>query len=61
MFESKYLSINSKKVFKILNWAPFLSIETAVDLAIDWYRAFKNRDNLFQITKDQIKTYLLKL
>ena len=61
IFESKYLSINSNKVSKILSWAPFLSIETAVDLAIDWYKAFKNRDNLFEITKDQIKKYLLKL
>lgn len=58
IFESKHLNINSKKIFNKLNWKPKLSITAAVDFTIDWYDAFKKRDNLQKLTLKQIKQYL---
>ena len=60
IFESKNLSINSKKVYKSLNWSPFLSIESAINLTIEWYEAFKKRQNLLYLTKLQILNYIKK-
>ena len=61
VFESKDLSINSSKVHKSLNWSPFLSIDTALNLTIEWYRAFKKKQNLLYLTKIQILNYLKKM
>jgi CDP-glucose 4,6-dehydratase len=60
VFESKNLSINSSKVFKFLNWSPFLSIESAINLTIEWYKAFKKKQDLFYLTKIQILNYIKK-
>ena len=57
IFESKDLSLNSKKAFKKLKWRPFLSINKAVDLTIEWYMAFKKGKNLSSLTKKQILDY----
>ncbi len=57
VFESKNLSLNSNKAFKKLGWKPFLSIKQAADLTIEWYMAFKRKENLSLITEKQIKTY----
>ena len=61
VFESKDLNINSKKVYKFLDWSPSLSIENAVNLTIEWYRAFKKRQDLFYLTKIQILNYFKKM
>ena len=61
VFESKDLSINSKKVYKVLDWSPSLSIENAVNLTIEWYKAFKKKQDLFNLTKIQILNYLKKM
>ena len=58
IFESKHLNINSKKTHKKLLWKPKLSIEDSVQMTVDWYKAFKSRKNLFELTKNQINTYL---
>ena len=58
IFESKHLNINSKKTHKKLLWKPKLSIEDSVQMTVDWYKAFKSRKNLFELTKNQIITYL---
>ena len=61
VFESKDLNINSKKVYKFLDWSPSLSIENAVNLTIEWYRAFKKKQDLFYLTKIQILNYFKKM
>ena len=61
VFESKDLNINSKKVYKFLDWSPSLSIENAVNLTVEWYRAFKKKQDLFYLTKIQILNYFKKM
>lgn len=61
IFESKYLNIDSSKVFKALNWAPILSIEKSVDLTVEWHKKFIKKKDLMNITKTQILEYLKKI
>jgi CDP-glucose 4,6-dehydratase len=58
IFESKYLNINSKKAYKKLKWRPELTIKNAVNLTIDWYKHFRNKKDLFDLTNRQVKQYL---
>ena len=58
IFESKHLNINSNKTYKKLRWKPRLSINDSVQLTIDWYKAFKKKKNLFELSKSQINEYL---
>ena len=58
IFESKYLNINSKKAYKKLKWRPELTIKNAVHLTVDWYKSFREKNNLFDVTNRQVKKYL---
>jgi CDP-glucose 4,6-dehydratase len=58
IFESKFLNINSKKAFKKLKWKPELTIKNAVHLTVDWYKSFREKNNLFDVTNRQVKEYL---
>ena len=58
VFESKYLNIDSNKALRKLKWKPKLSIDGAVSLTVQWYRGFKKKRDLFQLTKEQIENYL---
>ena len=58
IFESKYLNINSKKAYKKLKWKPELTIKNAVNLTVDWYKHFRNKKDLFDLTNRQVKQYL---
>lgn len=58
IFESKFLNINSKKAYKKLKWRPELTIKNAVNLTVDWYKSFREKNNLFDVTNRQVKEYL---
>lgn len=58
IFESKYLNINSKKAYKKLKWRPELTIKNAVNLTVDWYKYFRNKKDLFDLTSRQVEQYL---
>ena len=58
IFESKHLNINSKKTYNKLFWKPRLSINDSVQMTIDWYKSFKTKKNLLELTKSQIQNYL---
>jgi CDP-glucose 4,6-dehydratase len=58
IFESKFLNINSKKAYKKLKWRPELTIKNAVHLTVDWYKSFRKKNNLFDVTNRQVKEYL---
>ncbi len=60
-FESKYLNISSKNIFKALQWRPTLSINEAIDFTIEWHAGFRKRKNLLELSKIQIISYLQKL
>ncbi len=56
--ETKYLNLDISKANKELNWFPKLSISETLDLTIDWYETWLKKENIYQITIDQIENYL---
>lgn len=58
IFESIDLNINSKKTYNKLLWKPRLSIDDSVQMTIDWYKSFKSKKDLLDLTKNQIQKYL---
>ena len=52
------LKKSSKKSIKKLNWRAVLNIEQTLNLTSDWYLAYKNKKNLFQVSSEQIKIFM---
>ena len=57
--EKKYLSIDTGKVNKFLNFYLKMSIYDTLKLCTDWYNAYnKSKLNSYHVMKDQIESYL---
>jgi CDP-glucose 4,6-dehydratase len=55
--EANLLKLDSAKAKNRLRWLPKLSLPEAVDLTVDWYKNFKHRADLTDVTRKQIKFY----
>ncbi len=58
--ETNILKLDSSKAKSKLKWLPKLDLKDALKLTIDWYREFKNKADLIEITKKQIEYYSKK-
>lgn len=54
LHEARLLKLNSAKAQSKLDWSPKLGLGQAVNLTVDWYRGFKNKENLVELTQKQI-------
>lgn len=57
--EASFLRLNCDKAREQLNWIPKLHLRVALDLTIEWYRAFKIHRNMSKFSRDQITNYRL--
>jgi CDP-glucose 4,6-dehydratase len=55
--EAGYLRLDSSKARADLKWQPRLKIESALDWTVDWYRAWKQGQNMQGFTAAQIERY----
>jgi len=55
--EAHYLRLDASKARFELGWEPRLQIETALEWTIDWYRAWREAQNLAKFTEKQIAEY----
>ncbi len=55
--EARLLKLDSTKAKHELNWLPKLNLNEAVKLTAEWYRGFKDKKDLAQLTAEQIKSY----
>jgi CDP-glucose 4,6-dehydratase len=55
--EANYLKLDISKAAHLLNWRPLIGIEKALELTVDWSRAWKSNTNLKEITTSQISEY----
>lgn len=55
--EANILKLDSTKAKNNLKWLPKLSLKEAVDLTAQWYRGFKDKKDLTELTKNQINFY----
>jgi CDP-glucose 4,6-dehydratase len=57
-YESKILTLNSKKSKKILKWNTKYNLEQSIKLTSLWYKEFIKKKNIFKVTQNQIRNYL---
>ncbi len=58
--ESNLLKLNCEKALKDLNWKPTLNFDQTIEFTVHWYKSyFKNNNNIYELTLDQIKNYNL--
>jgi CDP-glucose 4,6-dehydratase len=55
--ESRVLRVDSSRARIELGWKPRLTTETALDWAIDWYRAHRDGSDMRQMTLAQIEAF----
>lgn len=55
--EARLLKLDSAKAKSELKWQPKLSLGEAVKLTAEWYRGFKDQQDLIELTSSQILFY----
>jgi CDP-glucose 4,6-dehydratase len=56
--EAKYLQLNSDKAIRRLDWKAKMNWKSALEITIDWYRAYFNGGSMYNYTKAQICNYM---
>ena len=59
--ESKLLYLNANKAKTILGWKNTLSLADALSLTVDWYKAYKNNQDIVRVLEKQIERFFLAL
>lgn len=55
--EAHALKLDVSKADACLGWHPVLPLQSALEWIVEWYRAFRNGDDLRRLTEEQIKRY----
>lgn len=58
--EAGLLKLDSAKAKNELNWSPKLNLHEAVEMTAEWYRAFRDEQDLIKFTTEQIEFYQSK-
>lgn len=56
--EAHFLKLDCSKAYNQLQWEPRWSLDQALDKIVEWTLAYKNDDNLFDISVKQIEEYI---
>ncbi len=56
--EKIFLDLDSSKSTKLLKWKPFLDIDQTLRLTAEWYLSYKNKQDMFKVTLNQIKEFM---
>lgn len=56
--EAEKLNLDSTKAHNLLNWKSRLTLEETLDLTIDWYKKDNNKQNMLQVTKQELLQYM---
>jgi CDP-glucose 4,6-dehydratase len=55
--ETTLLTLDNTRSKKLLGWRPRLSVEQALNMTIEWTKAYKNKENMLKVCKEQIREY----
>lgn len=56
--EAGFLKLNCDKLKKLYGWKPVLNVHDAIDLSVEWYKAWSKGEDMDAVTKKQILEYL---
>jgi CDP-glucose 4,6-dehydratase len=57
--EANYLKLDCSKAKTELGWIPKWNIRNALNLIVEWHKAFANGENMREITNQQIEDYFV--
>jgi CDP-glucose 4,6-dehydratase len=55
--EASYLKLDCSKAKAELGWSPKLDLEKTMESIVEWYRAWENKNDMREISFQQIKSY----
>jgi CDP-glucose 4,6-dehydratase len=55
--EDNYLKLDCSKARSQLGWAPKLSLSTALEWIVEWYRAYQKGEDMRPLTEEQIRRF----
>ena len=55
--ETRFLSLDSTKAMKALNWHPMLNLTTTLKMTIEWYKAHRMGANMNQVSREHVYAY----
>lgn len=58
--EAGYLKLDCSKAHARLGWQPTLTLDEALDLVVDWHRAYLNQTDVTAVTQAQIDSFLAR-
>ncbi len=56
--EAKLLALDSSKAYFKLGWNPAYSIHETIENTVEWYKEYKNNDNMYDLCVNQIRKYM---
>lgn len=56
--EANFLKLDCSKIRNTFQWKPLWNISDSVNKTVEWYKAYINKKDMFEITIDQIKKYM---
>lgn len=59
--ETTLLKLDINKAKNVLKWRPIFDIDTALNLTFNWYKSFYNKENIVDLTNQQINSFLESL
>lgn len=58
--EANYLKLDCSKAKAVLHWQPRWSLSTTLNKITDWYQAYQRKQDMYEVTKQQIYDYIGK-
>ena len=58
LHEAKLLMLDITKAQVMLGWEPRMNIEQCINLVVEWYKAYKNTDDVYSLCISQIQKYI---
>jgi CDP-glucose 4,6-dehydratase len=55
--EATYLTLDSNKAKQELRWEPVLTLDSALRATVDWYKAYRDNQDMARTTLQQIEAY----
>lgn len=55
--EANFLKLDCSKIKSIFGWSPKWDIKTAVEKSVEWYKIYRNKDDIVQCMLQQIEKF----